>query len=220
MASTAKIVDLRALLAERFPSPPLPPQHVLVTGIPSLDQITGGGLRKNCLTELISPNLSGGSASFVAAMIHSAHRDRYFLALIDGADSFDPEQLGNDILRHLLWVRCHTTPEAIKSTDLILRDGNFPLVIIDLVLNPANELRKIPQTSWYRFQRLVETTSTAVLVLTRSNTVSSAELKLVLENVWTLQSYRRENPTSRLQLRVRRAHRASKSNPDLNALTG
>jgi hypothetical protein len=219
MASSGQIVDLRALLAQRFPSPPVSPQHVLTTGISSLDEITGGGLRKSCLTELISRNVSAGSASFVTAMVHSAQRDRYFLALIDGADSFDPQTLGNDVLRHLLWVRCHTTQQAIKSTDLVLRDGNFPIVIVDLVLNPANEVRKIPQTSWYRFQRLVETTSTAVVVLTRSNTVSSAELKLVLENVWTLHSYRHENPSSFLQLRVRRAHRAANS-ASVSTLTG
>ena len=214
----AKLVDLRALLAERFPSAPIPPQHVLVTGIPSFDQFTSGGLRKSCITELISPNLSAGSASFVAAMIRSAHRDRYFLALIDGTNSFDPQPLGNDVLRHLLWVRCHTTHDAIKSADLVLRDGNFPLVIVDLMLNPANEVRKVPQTSWYRFQRLVESTSTAAVVLTRVNTVSSAELKLVLENKWTLKTCGAEDPTAFLQLRVRRAHRAS--NPGLNALTG
>jgi hypothetical protein len=140
-------------------------------------------------------------------MIQAAHRDRYFLALIDGKDSFDPQPLGNNALRHLLWLRCQTTLQAIKSADLLLRDGNFPLVIIDLVLNPANEVRKIPQTSWYRLQRLVEATATTFLVLTRTNTVSSAQLKIVLENRWTLQTFRHSNPTAFLQMRIRRAHR-------------
>lgn len=217
MASSGKIVDLRTLLAERFPSSPAPPQACLITGLPTLDQTIGGGLRKGGITELISPTLSAGSASFVAAMVHAACRDRYFVALIDGTDSFDPQPIGNQPLRHLLWVRCRTTVQAIKSADLLLRDGNFPLVIIDLVLNEANEVRKIPQTSWYRLQRLVEATSTAFVVLTRSNTVSSAQLKIVLENVWSLHTIQQENPMSFFRIRVQREHRSSQIIPNLVA---
>ena len=216
MASSGRIVDLRALLAGRFPAPPSPPQQVLPTGLPLFDQNCGGGLRKSGITELISPNISGGSASFVAAMLRAAQRNRYFLALIDGNDSFDPQPLGNNTLRHLLWVRCRTTAEAMKSSDLLLRDGNFPLVITDLVLNPANEVRKIPQTNWYRLQRLVEATSAAYVVLTRSNTVSSAQLKVILENAWTLHTFTAADPGSFLQVRVQRVHRTSGG--ELNAL--
>lgn len=211
MASSGKIVDLRALLAERFPASASPARACLVTGLPTLDQTIGGGLRKGGITELISPNLSAGSASFVAAMVRAACRDRYFVALIDGTDSFDPQPIGNQALRHLLWVRCHTTVEAIKSADLLLRDGNFPLVIIDLVLNQPNELRKIQQTSWYRLQRLVEATSSAFVVLTRSNTVSSAQLKIALENTWNLRAIQHENPATSLQFRIQRVHRTSET---------
>lgn len=218
MASSGRILDLRALLAERFPAPALPPQPCLPTGIAAIDHNTGGGLRKGAITELISPQVSAGSASFIAAMIRAAQRDRYFLGLVDGTDSFDPQPLGNAVLRHLLWVRCHTTIEAVKSADLLLRDGNFPVVMIDLVLNPANEVRKIPQTSWYRLQRLVEGSSTAFIVLTRSNTVSSAQSKMVLENAWTFRTYTRENPTAFLQFRVQRTHRGPEA--QLNSAAG
>ncbi|MFL6515203.1 MAG: hypothetical protein ACJ8M1_09295 [Chthoniobacterales bacterium] len=211
MASSGKIVDLRALLAERFPSAPPPHHDLLVTGLQNVDGSIGGGLPKGSITELISPHLSAGSASFVAALVHGACRAGYFLALIDGTDSFDPQPVGSCALRHLLWLRCQTTVQAIKSADLLLRDGNFPLVMIDLVLNPAAEVRKIPQTSWYRLQRLVEGTSTAFLVLTRCNTVSSAQLKIVLESAWKLDALQREDPASFLRVRVRRAHGAIKT---------
>src|SRR5436853_5257632 len=124
MACSGKIVDLRALLAERFPTAAPPPRDFLLTGLATVDASAGGGLRKGCITELISPNLSAGSASFIAAMIQAAHRDRYFVALIDGQDSFDPQPLENTALRHVFWVRCRTTLEAMKSADLLLRDGN------------------------------------------------------------------------------------------------
>ena len=103
-------------------------------------------------------------------------------------------------------MRCGKAAEAIKAADLLLRDGNFPLVIVDLVLNAPNELRKIPQTSWYRLQRLVEVAPTACLVLTRQSMVGSAQLKIVLENLWTLDTFEEENAIARLRIRVQRSH--------------
>jgi len=206
MAARNKVIDLRNLLAERFPHAPLSLSTRLVTGLSFLDQVIGGGLPKGAITELVSPQISAGSASLISALLHAAQRDQYFVALIDGRDSFDPQPIGNSCLGHLLWVRCGKALEAIKAADLLLRDGNFPLVIVDLVLNAAEELRKIPQTSWYRLQRLVEPTSTAFLVLSRQSMVGSAQLKLVLENQWTLATFEEENTLSQLRVRVQRSH--------------
>jgi hypothetical protein len=206
MAACDKVIDLRNLLAERFPHERAPVSTRLVTGLNFLDQASAGGLPKGGITELISPQISAGSASLISVLLQAAQRDQYFLALIDGRDSFDPQPLGNSCLRHLLWVRCSKAFEAIKAADLLLRDGNFPLVIVDLVLNPANELRKIPQTSWYRLQRLAEPASTAFLVLSRQSMVGSAQLKLILENQWTLRDFEEENAFSRLRVRIQRSH--------------
>jgi hypothetical protein len=206
MAAGSKIIDLRNLLAERFPSSPLSPQAHLSTGLPTLDEATGGGLPKGAITELTSPHSSGGSALMIFSLLRRAQQDRYFLALIDGCDSFDPQPLGNSVLGHLLWVRCTKTLEAIKAADLLLRDGNFPLVVLDLVLNATDELRKIPQTSWYRLQRLAEPGSTAFLVFTRQSIISSAQLKLGLENAWTLRDLERAENFERLNIRVQRVH--------------
>lgn len=219
MAMSGKIIDLRNLLANRFPRPPMPVGTRLVTGLASFDQPIGGGLPKGAITELISPSKSAGSASFVHALIHGAYRDQYFVALIDGRDSFDPCALANSILPQLLWVRCTNALEAVKAADLLLRDGNFPLVIVDLILNSAEELRKIPQTTWYRLQRLVESVPTACLVLTRHEMVSSAQLKLVLENSWNLESLEKHDPISQLRIVVKRSHLKSMIPPSLPAAT-
>ena len=205
-ALAGSVLDLRKLLTERFPHAPAAAATQLVTGLAFLDEAIGGGLPKGAITELISPEVSAGSALLILALLETAQRDCYFLALIDGRDSFDPQPLGNACLGHLLWMRCTKALEAIKAADLLLRDGNFPLVIVDLVLNPLEELRKIPQTNWYRLQRLVESTSTACLVLTRQGRVSSAQLKIVLENVWNLGSFEQEDAISRLRIRVQRSH--------------
>jgi hypothetical protein len=206
MAANGKIIDLRKLLSERFPQTTTAASACLATGLSFLDQAIDGGLPKGAITELISPQISAGSASLIHALLEAAHRDRYFVALIDGRDSFDPCALDNCALRHLLWVRCTRALDAIKATDLLLRDGNFPLVIVDLVLNPAEELRKIPQTSWYRLQRLVEASPAACLVLSRQSMVSSAQPKIVLENSWTLENFEAENALSRLRIVVKRSH--------------
>jgi hypothetical protein len=242
-APAGSIVDLRKLLAERFPHTPAPATtRRLTTGLSFLDQAIGGGLPKGAITELISPRISAGSASLIHMLLQAdsagspqprmlspvtgetpagltdPHTGRigpaankmsvlWPVALIDGRDSFDPSSggLGKGCLHHLLWVRCTKALDAIKAADLILRDGNFPLVIVDLVLNPPADLSKIPQTSWYRLQRLVESARTACLVMTRQGMVSSAQLKIVLENSWTLETFEDESAISRLQIHVQRS---------------
>jgi hypothetical protein len=206
MAASAKIIDLRNLLAERFPHPSSATASPLSTDLPCLEKPIRGALPRGAITELISPGTSAGSASLIHALVHCAYRDNYFLALIDGRDSFDPCGFDNASLQHLLWVRCSKASEAIKAADLLLRDGNFPLVIVDLVLNAPEELRKIPQTNWYRLQRLVEVLPTACLILTRYDMVGSAQLKLVLENSWDIQTFESEKALSRLRIVVKRSH--------------
>ena len=215
MAMSGKIIDLRNLLAVRFPEAPMPMGTRLVTGFASFDQSIGGGLPKGAITELISPRGSAGSASLIHAFIHGAYYDQYFVALIDGRDSFDPCALGNSILRQLLWVRCTKALEAVKAADLLLRDGNFPLVILDLILNSPAELGKIPQTTWYRLQRLAESVPTACLVLTRYEMVSSAQLKVVLESSWNLEILEKQNAISQLRIVVKRSHLKSDIPPSL-----
>src|SRR5947207_10554738 len=200
--SASKVVDLRKLLAARFPHPSSPPTTVLSTGVEVLDRIGGGGLPKSAITELIAPTLSAGSASLIHALLRSAQHNQHFIALIDGSDSFDPGSSDNSTLQHLLWIRCRKAFDAIKAADFLLRDGNFPLVIVDLVLNPAEKLRKLPQTSWYRLQRLAEAVPTACLVMNRQSLVASAQLKIVLENSWRLPDL--ENMISNLRFRIQR----------------
>lgn len=201
--ATGAIIDLRKLLAERFPEEPLSAPERLLTGLPIFDQTLEPGLSKGAITELSAPFPSAGSATIIGALLERAGRDRYFMALIDGRDSFDPEPFTNRWLRHLLWVRCHRVNEAMAAADLLLRDGNFPLVILDLVLSPLRELGKIPSSNWYRLQRLVEPAPTAFLVLTPRSMISSAQYKLVLENRWRLGQLELETRELHAQLRAR-----------------
>jgi hypothetical protein len=218
MASSSKIIDLRNLVAERFPHAPAAAPTRLVTGLSFLDQSIRGGLPRGAITEVISPRTSAGSASLIHALIYAAYRDNYFVALIDGRDSFDPCGLDTALLRHLLWVRCSKASEAIKAADLLLRDANFPLVIVDFILNLPKELRKIPQTNWYRLQRLVELAPTACLILTRYEMVGSAQLKLVLESSWNLDNLEHD-AISQLRFRVQRFHFPAEVGSQISAVS-
>jgi hypothetical protein len=51
----------------------------------------------------------------------------------------------------------------------------------------------------------VEPTSTALLIVSRRSMVGSAQMKLVLENAWSLPTLERANALSRLQIRVQRS---------------
>jgi hypothetical protein len=206
MTASSTIIDLRNVLAARFPQARPAPAARAATGLAALDNACGGGLPKSAITELTTPQPSGGAASLIHLLLANAQRERSFVALVDGRDSFDPGSAGAARLRHLLWVRCTKTLDAVKAADLLLRDGNFPIVIVDLVLNAAAELRKIPQTSWYRLQRLVEAIPTACLILTRRSMISSAQLKLVLENRWTLADLQRDDHGAQLRFHVQRMH--------------
>jgi len=205
-AASDKIIHLRQLLAERFPQTATTIADRLPTGLSAIDDAIGGGLPKSVITELSSPNLSAGSAFLIHALLQNAHRRAFFLALVDGRDSFDPQTAGQTALRNLLWVRCSAAADAVKATDFLLRDGNFPVVVLDLVLNPAEELRKIPQSNWYRLQRLVEASPIAFLVLTRQSIISSAQLKLSLDNAWGLADLDQTGLSSRLKIQVDRIH--------------
>ena len=203
--AASSIIDLRRLLAERFPQTFAPAADRLKTGLPAIDTALGG-LPKNAITELTSSNLSAGSALFLHVLLQNAHRDGFFVALVDGKDSFDPHTAGPAVLPNLLWARCSHASQAVQAADLLLRDGNFPLVILDLVLNARDELRKIPQTHWYRLQRLVEAAPSAFLVLTRRSMISSAQLKLFLDNAWRLSDLEQPDLTRRLKIQVERVH--------------
>lgn len=55
--------------------------------------------------------------------------------------------------------------QALKATDLLLQAGGFGLIVLDLGDIPIAAARHIPLTTWFRFRRAVENTSTAFIVI-------------------------------------------------------
>lgn len=187
MAAPQKLAALRHLLAERFPSAAsggpfdrLGAGRVLATGIPRIDEVTGG-LPLSAITEIVCAAPSCGGASLIGELLAMTRASRLRVALVDSTDSFDPTSFDDDSLAHLIWVRCRTTAEALHAVDLLARDANLGLVLLDLRWAPEIDLRRTPSTQWYRLQRAVEPTDLALVVETPRASVPSAQLRLVLE---------------------------------------
>jgi hypothetical protein len=186
-----RVIELRRRLAERLPGSrtfsgnALPQPRAAWPAdlqVPALIH----NLSKGTITELVAEKNSSGSALFIAALLRQAAETNQILALVDGLDSFDPTVFSSEALSRLLWVRCKDAAQALKAVDLILRDRNLPLVVLDLRINPLTQLRKLPSSIWYRLQRIVETTAATMVVLTPNAMVGSAQVRLNLRSQFDL----------------------------------
>jgi hypothetical protein len=209
VSTVADIVDLRRLLAEQFPQahPAFVSQsgpRGVPTGVLALDRLLGGGLSIGDTTELVSDGPGSGSAQVIHALLRQVVVDGRFLALVDGRDSFDVDSEDSDTLSRLLWVRCSRADEALKATDILLRDRNFPLVVLDLRLNPATELRKIPANVWHRFRRLLEHHGSTLLVVTPHQVVSSPASRIRISSALRMDALNQSPETILSQLNFER----------------
>jgi hypothetical protein len=142
-------------------------------------------------------------------------------ALVDASDSFDPASASaaGVNLNRLLWVRCgerkivfspgssipkktalpagtgfafsHALERVLKVTDLLLQGGGFGMVVLDLGDIPAESVRRIPLTSWFRFRRVVEPTATVLLLVEQepcAKTCASLVLRLQAVSICTSSS--------------------------------
>ena len=183
------IIQLRQLLREKFPGLRTRADELQVkardgwaSGIIKLDEQLGGGFPKSAISEVIAPRRGCGSALLLLQLLRRAAATNQFTALVDGLDAFDAATVEQNTLSHLLWIRCRNADEAIKATDLVLRDGNLPVVILDLALNPETQLRKIPAPTWYRFQRIVEESTATFIALTPRAMISPARVRVTLRS--------------------------------------
>ncbi len=177
--SAAKLSTLRQLLSDRFPQATRAASSRLPTGLSALDDVSGG-LPRHALSELVCDGPSTGGHLLFGQLLATTRALPARVALIDGCDQFDPRSHAGDSLDHLLWIRCSTPEQAMPVADLLAREPNLDLVVLDLVHAPASTLRRIPATTWYRLQRATEQTDLAFLALTPMPLVPSAQLRFRL----------------------------------------
>jgi hypothetical protein len=216
MPKSGKIIELRQLLAARFPQQQMPVSLAIPTGIEHLDASLEGGLSQGSVVQVVAPLPSCGSALLLHTVIAATNHSSRLVALVDGKNSFDPglpalparlsgsteladvspmsprlsssKSLEKEGLQNptVLWVRCTQLEQAAKAVDLLIRDHNIALTILDFKLNPIADLRKIPATTWYRWQRVTSETQTSLLFFTPTYISGSSSFALALTTQWQL----------------------------------
>jgi hypothetical protein len=189
--SSANIVSLAAVreaLAARFSEAVSLSARQWATGWAEIDAVEGG-LSHNTVTELCSSAACGGF--FLHRVLASLRERRGLAALVDGGRTFDPGSYEAAAFGRLLTVFCETAEQSVKVTDLLLRDGNLPLVLLDLQAMPLRSLGRIPASTWHRFQRLVERSGTALVVMTPQPIVEAARVRITLRANWSLATLKR-----------------------------
>ena len=88
------------------------------------------------------------------------------LALIDGKDQFDPRSFAPDLCARLLWVRCLSPEQSLKAADLLLRDGNLPRIVLDLLGYSSREIATIHPAAWRRLKQWIESSASTLITLT------------------------------------------------------
>lgn len=152
------------------------PYEPAASRLESLDGLISG-LPRGAITEVLGPT-SSGRTSLMQALLATGTQGGEVCAVIDADSAFDPQSAkrsGAD-LGKILWIDCHHRFDlALRATDMVLHAGGFGLVFLDLGDVLPEALQRVPTSHWYRFQRTVEHTATALVVLSRqSNTRSCA----------------------------------------------
>ena len=91
-------------------------------------------------------------------------------------DNFDPQsaEAAQVNLARVLWVRCGAhqrlkplppLEQAFKAADILVQNGGFALIAVDLGNVEEKLVRKVPLTTWFRFARVVEKMPAALVFL-------------------------------------------------------
>ena len=154
-----------------------------------------GGLPRGQVSEVVGPASSGRTSVAWAALAAATRRGESaaLIDTFDRFDPPTAQACGMDLSR-LLWVRGQAVSKttaaidpawlpgvravsgpgtfvervmdrAIKALNLVVQSGVCTLVVVDLIDVPANALRRLPASTWFRIERAIEGSDTAVLIL-------------------------------------------------------
>jgi recombination protein RecA len=146
--------------------------EVFPTGIAAIDR-EAGGIPKGALTQVCAPTgVTSGRTTLLLSLLAQVTGKEQFCAVVDASDSFDPESADamGVCLSRLLWVRCmergmKAVEQAFKSADILIQNGGFGVIAVDLGNVDERLIRKIPLTTWFRFARVMEALPTALIIM-------------------------------------------------------
>ena len=138
-------------------------------------------LARGGITEILGDACSGRT-SLSQWMLTNATLGGEISAVVDCHDAFDPVSARNAgvDLGKLLWVQCgHRLETALRATDLILHAGGFGLIVLDLGDATPAMLQRVPTSYWYRFQRAIEHTPSALVIIARQAVARSSSVRQI-----------------------------------------
>ena len=177
---------------------------VAAFGTDTLDRAFSGGVPRGQVSEVVGPSSSGRTSLAWAALAAATLRGESVALIdtFDRFDPPTAHACGIQ-LSNLLWVRGQAVSKttgaidpawlpgvravngpgtfiervidrAIKSLNLVVQSGVCTLVVIDLVDVSATALRRLPAATWFRIERAIEGSDTAVLILAATPVARSA----------------------------------------------
>jgi hypothetical protein len=200
------VASLQELLRSKFPAAhAVAPKDELLwkTKIRCLD---AAGLWKGAIMEVVGEAKTCGVAMLIASLLENRAEIQQPAALVDAGDVFDPRSVTAGVREQLLWLRCHDIATAAKATDLLLRDGNIHLVILDMQLCSIRKVQSLPSSTWHRLRVLAEKSNVTLCAFTPCRTVPCAKSRLILEPHFTLDETQgpRADLLDRLTTRIER----------------
>ncbi|WP_395741759.1 hypothetical protein [Prosthecobacter sp.] len=200
MSQAASLLHIRELLRSKFPAAQSVPvkTDAVCTGVECLDQM---GMQAGRLHEIVSASRGAGAGLLLSALLECWSERRQPVALVDGADVFNPQDVTAETRERLLWLRCRNVDQAVKGADLLLRDGNISHVLMDMELCPASSMRKVPAQAWHRLRLLAEKSGALCCVFTAFQTVPCARSRLVMKLPHGLEAM--DRPRAELLARLR-----------------
>jgi recombination protein RecA len=175
-----------------------------LAGWASPQETAAGGLPRGQVSEVVGPASSGRTSVAWAALAAATRRGESVALIdtFDRFDPPTAHACGVELSR-LLWVRGQAVSKtsaaldpawlpgvravsgpgtfvervidrAIKSLNLVVQSGVCTLVVIDLIDVPATALRRLPASTWFRVERAIEGSDTAVLILAAMPVARSA----------------------------------------------
>lgn len=172
--------------------------------VDALDRGLAGGLPRGQVSEVVGPASSGRTGLVWAALAAATRRGETVALIdtFDRFDPPTAAACGI-VLPRLLWVRGQAVSKtavaidpawlpgvravngpgtfvervidrAIKSLNLVVQSGVCTLVAIDLIDVPAQALRRLPAATWFRIERAIEGSDTAVVILAAQSVARSS----------------------------------------------
>src|SRR6478672_8209912 len=169
--------------------------EVFPAGILAIDRETGG-IPQGALTQICAPvGITAGRTTLLLSLLAQVTAKEQFCALVDATDCFDPESADaiGLCLSRLLWVRCSgrsmkPVEQAFKAADILIQNGGFGIIAIDLGNVDEKLVRKIPLTTWFRFARVMEALPSALVILlpySAAQSCAALTLNLTASDQWS-----------------------------------